>query len=116
MRRLYQESSAFFLAPQQEGLQFEGFGLVFLEAGAYGLPVVATRTGGVPEAVQDGVTGLLADAEDSEGLARALLRLLTEPGLRRELGCANRLLAETLTWERNAAEQFQAYQEAQVAA
>ncbi len=113
LSRLYQESSVFFLAPQQDGLQFEGFGLVFLEAGAYGLPVVATRTGGVPEAVQDGVTGLLADAEDSEGLARALLHLLTEPGLRRELGCANRLHAETLTWERTAAEQFQAYQEAQ---
>jgi phosphatidylinositol alpha-1,6-mannosyltransferase len=112
LRRLYQESSVFFLAPQEEGLQFEGFGLVFLEAGAYGLPVVATRTGGVPEAVQDGETGLLADPEDSEGLARALLRLLTEPDLRREMGRANRLRAETLTWERNAAEQIQAYQEA----
>jgi len=116
LSRLYQESSVFLLAPQQEGLQFEGFGLVFLEAGAYGLPVVATRTGGVPEAVQDGTTGLLAEPDDSEGLARALLRLLTEPDLARELGRANRHRAETLTWERNASEQFQAYQEALAAA
>jgi len=111
LSHLYQESSVFLLAPQQEGLQFEGFGLVFLEAGAYGLPVVATRTGGVPEAVQDGTTGLLAEPDDSEGIARALLRLLTEPDLARELGRANRYWAETLTWERNAAEHFQAYQE-----
>ncbi len=48
----------------------------------------------------------------AKALAQALLRLLTEPELRRELGRANRLHAETLTWERNAAEQFQAYQEA----
>jgi len=112
LSRCYQESSVFFLAPQQEGLQFEGFGLVFLEAGAYGLPVVATRTGGVPEAVQDGTTGLLAEPGDYQGLAEALLRLLTEHDLARELGRANRSHAETLTWERNAAEQFQAYQEA----
>jgi glycosyltransferase involved in cell wall biosynthesis len=112
LSRFYQESSVFFLAPQQEGLQFEGFGLVFLEAGAYGLPVVATRTGGVPEAVLDGKTGLLAEPGDSQGLAQALLHLLKEPELARELGCANRYHAESLTWERNAAEQFQAYQEA----
>ena len=112
LSRLYQESSVFFLAPQQEGLQFEGFGLVFLEAGAYGLPVVATRTGGVPDAVQDGATGLLAEAGDSEGLATALLRLLTEPDLARELGRANRYRAESLTWERTASEQIEAYQEA----
>ncbi len=116
LSRLYQESSVFFLAPQQEGLQFEGFGLVFLEAGAYGLPVVATRTGGVPEAVQDGTTGLLAEPGDYQGLAQALLRLLTEPDLARVLGRANRHYAETLTWERNAAEQFRAYQEALSAA
>jgi glycosyltransferase involved in cell wall biosynthesis len=112
LSRLYQESSVFFLAPQQEGLQFEGFGLVFLEAGAYGLPVVATRTGGVPDAVQDGTTGLLAEPGDYLGLAQALLSLLTKPDLRRELGRANRFHAESLTWERNAAEQFRLYQEA----
>jgi glycosyltransferase involved in cell wall biosynthesis len=111
LSHLYQESSVFFLAPRQEGSQFEGFGLVFLEAGAYGLPVVATRTGGVPEVVKDGTTGLLAEPDDSEGLARALLRLLTDPELARELGRANRDQAEALTWERTAAEQIKAYQE-----
>jgi glycosyltransferase involved in cell wall biosynthesis len=111
LRRCYREASVFILAPRQDGLHFEGFGLVYLEAGAYGMPVVGTRTGGVPDVVLDGVTGLLAEPEDVDGLAAATLRLLCEPELARQLGLANRQRAETLTWERCASEQFQAYQQ-----
>jgi glycosyltransferase involved in cell wall biosynthesis len=109
LRDLYRQASVFVLTPQQEGLHFEGFGLVYLEAGAYGLPVVGTRSGGVPDAVQDGVTGLLVDPQDAKGAAQALLRLLQAPDLAREMGRANRRWAETLTWERCAAEYYQAY-------
>ncbi len=109
--RLYRLASLFVLTPQQEGLSFEGFGLVYLEAGAYGLPVVATRSGGVADAVKDGHTGLLVEPGDVEGIAVALLRLLTNPDLLRRMGRENRLWAESLTWERNAAEHYQAYQE-----
>jgi glycosyltransferase involved in cell wall biosynthesis len=56
----------------------EGFGLVFLEAQACGIPVVSYRTGGVPEAVADGETGLLATEGDIEGLAGRLHTLLTD--------------------------------------
>jgi len=110
--KYYQQASLFVLAPQQEGLHFEGFGLVFLEAGAYGLPVVATRSGGVPDAVQDGVTGLLVEPGDINGMTSALLRLLDDADLARRMGKANRDWAEALTWERAAVEQYQAYQEA----
>jgi glycosyltransferase involved in cell wall biosynthesis len=109
LRELYRKASVFVLTPQQEGLHFEGFGLVYLEAGAYGLPVVGTSSGGVPDAVQDGVTGLLVDPQDVEGAAQALLRLLHNPELRREMGRANRRLSEALTWERCAAEYDRAY-------
>ena len=109
--RLYRQASLFVLTPKQEGLSFEGFGLVYLEAGAYGVPVVATRSGGVPDAVKDGLTGLLAEPGDVEGIAAALLRLLTNPDLLRRMGRENRLWAESLTWERNAAEHYRAYQE-----
>lgn len=110
LQRLYQEASLFVLTPQADGLHFEGFGLVYLEAGAYGLPVVATRTGGVPDAVRHGETGLLAAPDDVDGIAQSILRLLSDPGLSRSLGQANRRWAETLTWDRTAAEQFAAYQ------
>jgi glycosyltransferase involved in cell wall biosynthesis len=111
LHHLYRQASLLVLTPQAEGLHFEGFGLVYLEAGAYGLPVVGTRTGGVPDAVQDEVTGFLADAGDVDGIADALLRLLSDPGLACEMGRANRRWSETLTWERNAEEYFRAYTE-----
>ena len=54
----------------------EGFGMVFIEAQAMGLPVVSTLSGGIPEAVRQEETGLLVKERDSRGLAQAILRLL----------------------------------------
>jgi glycosyltransferase involved in cell wall biosynthesis len=56
----------------------EGFGLVFVEAQACGVPVVSYRSGGVPEAVADGETGLLATERDIDGLADRLRTVLTD--------------------------------------
>jgi glycosyltransferase involved in cell wall biosynthesis len=66
----------------------EGFGLVFAEAMAAGLPVVACRAAAVPEVVEDRRTGLLVNRESPEELAMALETLLTNPGLRAALGAA----------------------------
>jgi len=65
---------------------YESFGLVYIEAMAYGKPVIGCGVGGVPEVVKDGITGLLVPPEDYQRLAEAILRLLKEPALRRELG------------------------------
>jgi phosphatidylinositol alpha-1,6-mannosyltransferase len=54
----------------------EGFGIVYLEANAQGKPVVGARSGGVADAVEDGVTGLMVDSTDPENVADAILRLL----------------------------------------
>jgi len=64
----------------------ETFGLVPLEAMAAGRPVVATRTGGLPEVVEDGVTGMLVEPGDPSGLAAAIDRLLSDEGLRGRMG------------------------------
>jgi glycosyltransferase involved in cell wall biosynthesis len=63
----------------------EGFGLVFVEAMAAGVPVVGTRVVGSVDAVRDGETGLLVAPGDPADLARAVLRLFSEPELRRRL-------------------------------
>lgn len=72
----------------------EAFGMTFIEAGACGLPVIGPAVDGVPEAIEDGVTGILVPPEDPERLADALERLAGDPGLRRRLGNAGRERAE----------------------
>ena len=64
----------------------EGFGLVLLEAMALGKAVVASRVGGIPEIVRDGITGLLVPPRDSSQLASAILTLLRDPSLRKTMG------------------------------
>ncbi len=64
----------------------EGFGLVFLEAMAFGKPLIAAACGGSTDVVQDGVNGLLVPAHDLKGLIEALSRLLENSALRMELG------------------------------
>lgn len=73
----------------------EAFGLVALQAAQAGRPVVASRVGGLPEVVEDGVTGTLVPAEDSDALARAVLDLLEDPAEARRRGDAGRLRART---------------------
>jgi len=64
----------------------EPFSRVPLEAAAFAKPVVGTRIGGTPEAVEDKSTGLLVERSDAEALARAIEDLLTDPDLRLSLG------------------------------
>ncbi|MCG6118446.1 MAG: glycosyltransferase family 4 protein [Aquimonas sp.] len=65
----------------------EGFGLVFLEANACGKPVLGGASGGVPDAIEDEVSGLLARPGDIEHIAAQLARLIESPELRQALGC-----------------------------
>lgn len=65
---------------------FEGFGLVFLEANACGVPTIAGRSGGMVDAVLDGVTGFLVDPFDLSEIANKLVTILTDSQLRKKLG------------------------------
>jgi phosphatidylinositol alpha-1,6-mannosyltransferase len=85
------------------GLDVEGFGIVFLEASATGLPVVAGISGGSPDAVRDGETGYLVDGRDLDVLTDRLVNLLTDRDLARRLGTAGRAWVEaTWRWETQA--------------
>jgi colanic acid/amylovoran biosynthesis glycosyltransferase len=72
----------------------EGFGMVFLEAAAHRMPVVSYASGGVPEAVLDGQTGLLAPEGDVAALARNIQRLLDDHTLADRMGAAGRAHVE----------------------
>lgn len=83
----------------------EGFGITYLEASACGLPVVAGRSGGAKEAVQEGKTGFLVTPDDPLELANCLIRLLEDAHLRQQLGQNGRdWVINQMNWDRAAAE------------
>ncbi len=82
------------------GTDVEGLGIVYLEAQACGVPVVAGRSGGAPEAVRDGETGFVVDGRDPLAVAQATGKLLEDPVRRRGMGLAGRGWVERRwSWE-----------------
>lgn len=99
---LYAQADIFAMTSMPHKLSVEGFGLVYLEAGAHGLPVVAHDIGGVAEAVTHGETGLLVSPDDPAGLTAAFARLISDAELRRRFGAAGRQRAQAHSWRDNA--------------
>ena len=91
-------------APATAGLDVEGLGIVYLEASATGLPVVAGDSGGAPDAVREGETGYVVGGRDVAALADRLADLLADPQRAREIGAAGRAWVEKeWRWETQAA-------------
>jgi phosphatidylinositol alpha-1,6-mannosyltransferase len=88
--RFYFASDLFVLpsiyVPQTAGGDVEGFGIVYLEAGACGKPAIGSNNGGIPDAVADGESGLLVETGSVEAIAKAIKRLLGDRDLRERLG------------------------------
>lgn len=82
----------------------EGYGIVFIEAGAWKKPVIGGRAGGVVDAVDDGVTGFLVDGTDKSDIVRAILELLSDDQLSCQMGEAGRRKAKCNSWETKSAE------------
>jgi len=99
---IYQKADIFAMTSMPHKHSIEGFGLVYLEAGAHGLPVVAHNIGGVPEAVVHDETGLLVAPGDGAGLTAAFARLISDPTLRHRLGAAGRKRALKNSWRDSA--------------
>jgi phosphatidylinositol alpha-1,6-mannosyltransferase len=84
---------------KNKGQDYEGFGIVYSEASACSKPIIAGRSGGVKDAVIDGVTGILVDPENVDQIAQNLIRLLTDKEYARWLGENGRKrVEEKLTW------------------
>ena len=90
----------------------EGMGTSTLDAMAAGLPVVATRVGGIPEIVEDGVTGVLVSPRDPEALANAILDLAAAPALRERMGGEARMKVRAFSADRTAERTRDAYEAA----
>lgn len=101
---IYAQCDLYALTPVTLDRSVEGFGMTFLEAGAHGKAVIGYRSGGVSEAVVDGVTGCLVEEGNTEGLAAVIRRLVNDEDLRRRMGAASLERARSRTWEKVAAE------------
>ncbi len=102
---LYRAASVYVGLSREEGPEAEGFGLSLVEAQAVGRPVVASRAGGIADAVEDLVAGVLVPPDDAGAAAAAIGELLRHPGRAEELGRAGRKAVETrLNWGRVAAD------------
>lgn len=85
----------------------ESFGQVLLEAMSCGLPVIASRVGGIPETIEHGVNGLLVEPGSSKSLVAAIRRMAAEPALRNEIGANNARTARTLYSWKSVADRYE---------
>lgn len=100
LARWYSLADVFVMPSRSVPPDVEGFGIVYLEAGACERPVVAARAGGVPDAVADGISGVLVPPGDDAALARALADLLLDPARASELGRRGReRVLASLNWD-----------------
>jgi len=76
LKEFYPSLDVFVLSPLELPNDVEGFGIVYLEANAYGIPVVAAKTGGVTDAVKEGVSGVFADPTNPQDIAEKILKVL----------------------------------------
>lgn len=98
---LYNCAEVYLGLSRQMPKNVEGFGISLVEAGACGIPVIAGRSGGIPDAVREGETGLLVDSEDPEEVSTAVRGLLDDQNLARRLGVGGRHAVEThYNWRR----------------
>lgn len=96
--KLYYSADLFLLPSINIKDNFEGFGLVYLEAGACAKPVIGTYNCGAEDAIVDGVTGLLVPQNNIEKTAEAILKLLDNPELARKMGENGRKRAQEMDW------------------
>jgi glycosyltransferase involved in cell wall biosynthesis len=99
---IYDRADIFAMTSIDYRRSVEGFGLVYLEASAHGLPVIAHDVGGVAEAVVDGTTGYLVRPGRPAQLTAAFEKLIFDPALRRRLGEAGRKWATRTDWKHSA--------------
>lgn len=98
LKTLYYKAADVFCLPSVT--THESFGIVSLEAMAYGIPAVASKIGGIPDVVKDEENGLLVPPRDSEALADAIIYLLENDDVREKMGKSGRKKVEDYSWEK----------------
>jgi glycosyltransferase involved in cell wall biosynthesis len=99
LKKLYLSAELFILTSVNYGHHFEGFGLVFLEAAAAGLPVIGTKGNGITDAVAENRNGILVEQNDIKGTAEAILKILTDKNLQDKFSEESIKWAKENSWD-----------------
>ena len=98
---LYRNASIYLGLSRREGVDIEGFGIALVEASGSGVPVIGGRSGGIPDAVREGETGLLVSSTDPDEAATAITALLEDTAIAHRLATGGRLAVEQFyNWTR----------------
>lgn len=97
--RLYQNAALFVMPVRIVGNSVEGFGIVYVEAAAYGVPAIGGREGGAASAIDDGKTGYLCDGNSEEEIYTKIYQLLNDQNLYQEFSANARQHAEKFRWD-----------------
>ena len=108
---LYCHSSLFILTAVNEENAFEGFGLVYLEAGAFGKPVIGALGSGAEDAIIDGKTGILVKEGDAKEAKLAMEKILKDASFSEYLGTEGKKRAEEMTWDKTAGNYMKIFKE-----
>jgi glycosyltransferase involved in cell wall biosynthesis len=95
----YRDADAFVLPSEHDGSTFEGFGLVYLEALAYGVPTIGSLESGADDIIRDGENGFLVPPGDTTALVDAIRRILSDETLRSGMSAAAPASVERFSWE-----------------
>lgn len=98
--RFYRNAELFVLTPVEKNHHFEGFGIVYLEAAASGLPIVATYNSGATSATKDGYNSILVPQSDPQQIAAAIVKILSDNSLRSNLKNNSREWAKNFSWDK----------------
>lgn len=94
LRSLYSHAAVFILTSVNIGFHFEGFGMVFLEAAAHGVPAIGTAGNGIADAIHDGETGILVPQNDPESTAQAIKKIVQNKKLSESMSIHAKRFAE----------------------
>lgn len=108
-QELYRGAELFALLSQNTNHDVEGFGIVFLEAAAAGLPVVGSRGCGAEDAVQDGINGILVNKRDGNAFADAVIRILRSNELKKRMSEASLAFVRENTWKKKYTQYIEVY-------
>jgi len=106
---LYSQADLFLLTPVNINNNFEGFGLVYLEANACGLPVIGTQNCGAEDIIEHNYNGLLVPQNNIEETAQAILTLLQDSAFAQKLGENGKKIARKMSWENTAKQYLEIY-------